>query len=115
MGKVSNKCTCPNKTYANCQRTSHCARCGDGYCTYGSDSYIRKGYCCSIWDEKPISNQKNTKSPYDKQTAKIYSDNCIKYGTNGLTDYQNLSETNWEKYTSNKRGRYPTTPKQQYK
>ena len=35
MGKVSNQCTCPDRSYANCHRTSRCVRCGIGFCTYG--------------------------------------------------------------------------------
>ena len=115
MGKVSNECTCPDRTYENCQRTSRCARCGNGYCTYGykyeSDRYCRKeerkGYCCSIWDNTPITNRKSEKSNYDRHTAKIVKDNFAKFESIGLKDYQNLGEDNWEKYTSNKVGRYP--------
>ena len=65
MGKVSNQCTCPDRSYANCHRTSRCVRCGQGFCTYGdrhtADDIIEPhnrhilpkkfGVCCSIWSE----------------------------------------------------------------
>lgn len=114
MGKVSNTCTCPDSTYANCRRTSHCPRCGTGYCTYGpkwgaSDLHSsKKGYCGTIWDDTVISNRKNSKSPYDKTTSKICDDNFKKYGSNGIQDYQNLGFSTWERYNSNKVGRYPS-------
>ena len=47
------------------------------------------------------------KSNYDRHTAKIVKDNFAKFESNGLKNYQNLGEDNWEKYTSNKVGRYP--------
>ena len=72
MGKVSNQCTCPDRSYANCHRTSRCVRCGIGFCTYGNrhtaDDVIethgrqilpkKLGICCSIWSTNPISNPK---------------------------------------------------------
>ena len=120
MGKVSNQCTCPDRSYANCHRTSRCLRCGNGFCTYGgrhnADDVIephsrqilptKLRICCSIWSTNPISNPKNTKYPYDKITEKISREDAEKYGSTAANDYQNLGPENWEMYTSNKKRRY---------
>ena len=120
MGKVSNQCTCPDRSYANCHRTSRCVRCGIGFCTYGdrhtADDVIephgrqilpkKLGICCSIWSTNPISNPKNVKSPYDKITEKISREDAEKYSSTATNDYQNLGPENWEMYTSSKKRRY---------